>query len=138
MALHNIDGYREGTSQEFWLVLKDSRWSITVPSGLENRAGLIEWFKERYQDVDRRECGRRLKALLKDESLAFTKKERKLRLDQANKQVGIGFLAGVLLLLWIIFFPRPMSIPLASLSRADAWGYRGTGCRNESAKESVY
>jgi len=108
VALNDIDGYREGTRQEFWLVRKDSRLSITIPFGLEKRRQLIGWIKQRYEDVDLREHDREMNALLDDQRLGVTREDREQRLKTAKGLGSIALIAGFVLFFAVIFCPRPL------------------------------
>jgi hypothetical protein len=93
--LAEIDGYRKGEKDTFFVILKDSAKSISIPQNIERRKELLDWIMEKYEDVDARERLKETGVLLENEQFGLTKEDRKARLELAKKVDMIATVAGM-------------------------------------------
>jgi hypothetical protein len=107
ILLEEIEGYRSGDKDAFYILLKDGGKAIQLPQNLERRKELIEWFQEKYEDVDARERDEETAVLLESEQFGSTVEERSARLEMAGKFDNVASVVAVGAFFWSLFYPRP-------------------------------
>ena len=104
LPVGEIDGYRYGDKNRFYLVRKNGRGFI-IPDYLSQRDELIEWIRSRYGDVDARERAAETKELLQDERYGATEEDRKATLKKARTIAWICNPASVVLSVFLLWLP---------------------------------
>jgi len=141
--LAEIDGYRKGEKDTFFIVLKSGERPIPLPRYLERRKELIEWFEEKYEDIDTRELVKETNILLDNDQFGQTREERASRLAGAKKIDSISTVAGIGLFFWAVIYPKPFETLMYVLLAAPAvgvyitWYYKGL-MRLDKKKSSPY
>ncbi len=131
VLLKEIDGYRTGDKNTFFIVLKKGDRSIQLPQYLERREELIGWFQEKYEDVDERDKANETEALLDNDQFGLTREDRASRLATAKRISYIATGAGALLFFWALFDPEPFDLIMIILLAAPwiavyiTWYYKG-------------
>jgi len=115
ILLEEIDGYRSGEKDTFYILTKGGGKPLSLPQNLDRRKELIEWFKEKYEDVDAREREKETEILLGSEQFGSTVEERTARLEMAGKVDKVATAAGVGALLWSLFYPSPYEVMMIVL-----------------------
>jgi hypothetical protein len=110
VALADIDGYRLGEKNAFFLVLKNGERSLKLPDGIARRKDLLSWIKEKYEDVDARERAAETKVLLEDSRYGGSPEEREQNLKKARNISKIGTGAGLVLFFWFFLYPQPYEV----------------------------
>lgn len=143
VALADIDGYRVGEKSEFFLVIKNGERSFSLPTSIARRKELLDWIKEKYEDVDARAKAAETKILLEDSRYGGSREEREQNLQKAARIGKIGSGAGFVLLIWAFVYPRPYDLLMTLLFVAPlvaaylTWSFKGL-MRLYSKKSSPY
>jgi len=107
ILLEEIDGYRSGDKDAFYILLKGGGKAIKLPQNLERRKELIEWIQEKYEDVDAREREKEKEVLLESDQFGSTVEERSARLEMAGKFDSAATIVAVGTFFCSLFYPRP-------------------------------
>ena len=143
ILLADIDGYRLGDKNAFFVVMKNGEKSLRVPDTIARRKELLTWIKEKFEDVDARERAAETEVLLEDSRYGGSREEREQRLQQARKIAMIGTGVGFALLIWSFLYPQPYEIVMLLLFVAPfaavyfTWSFKGL-LRLYSKKSSPY
>ena len=131
VLLAEIDGWRKGDKDTFFVILKNSAKSIAIPQNIERRKELLEWIMEKYEDVDARERLKETEVLLENEQFGLTREEREARLAMAKKIDAVASVGGFGLFAWSLIFPNPYEVLMIILllvpwlAIAVTWYYKG-------------
>ena len=115
ILLEEIDGYRSGDKDAFYILLKGGGKAIKLPQNLDRRKELIEWFQEKYEDVDAREREKEEEILLESEQFGSTVEERSARLAMAGKFDNVATVVAVGAFFWSLFYPSPYEVMMIIL-----------------------
>ena len=143
IELSEIDGYRHGDKNAFLLVPKDGGKAISIPSNLRDRKMLIQWIKERYEDVDARARDAETEMLLEDDRYGQTREEREIALKKAKLSGFVTTIAALVLFFWYLFYPQPYELIMVLIFAAPpvavylTWSNKGL-LRLSSKKSSPY
>jgi len=141
--LEEIEGYRKGEKDTFFIVLKSGGRPLQLPQYLERRKELIGWFEEKYEDVDQRIRAKETEDLLENDQFGLSRDDRAARLATAKTIDRIATGAGIGLFCWAVFYPQPFETMMVTLLAAPAvaifitWYYKGL-MRLEKKKSSPY
>jgi hypothetical protein len=129
--LDEIAGFRRGEKNGLLLVPKSGEKPMVISNTLEGRQELEAWVKERYKDIDAESAAEVEAEVLHNERYGLTEEERGLRLKQARRIAGAGWIvAGTLFVLmfiaqwafgWLILIT--LIFPLAAVYLT--WYYKG-------------
>ncbi len=143
IPLKEIDGYRCGEKQAFYIVAKNGGQTLKIAETVARRKDLIRWIKEKYSDVDERARKAEERNMLEDHRFGSTGAERKANLQRVVRIAGISFIAGVGLLIWTAVYPRPFGLLTTLLLLAPlvggyfVWHFNGL-MRLSARKSSPY
>jgi hypothetical protein len=143
IALGDIDGYRIGEKNAFFLVMKNGEKALKLPDGIARRKELLAWIKEKYEDVDARERAAETEVLLEDNRYGGSREEREQNLQKAGMIAKIGTGVGFGLLIWAFVYPQPYDLVMVLLFVAPlaaayfTWSHKGL-MRLYSKKSSPY
>jgi hypothetical protein len=143
MALTDIDGYLIGDKESCYLIASGDEKSLRVPKGLADRSDLLDWIKEKYEDIDARECEAEKAALLENEEFGVSRHEREAMLKRAGRISIIFYLVNLALLLWVLAYPRPFELLMILVLTSPwagvyfTWKYKGL-LRLSRRKSSPY
>lgn len=115
VLLKEIKGYRIGEKDSFNIELINGEKALTIPQNLERRKELLDWIKERYEDLDARERAAETEILLEDDRFGLTREDREARLAIARKFDLGATVVGVGLLIWSLFYPQPYELVMILL-----------------------
>jgi hypothetical protein len=102
LPISEIDGYRSGDKNRFFLVQKNGK-GFVIPDYINERDELIQWIKSRYGDVDARQREAETKLLLEDERYGTTEEDRRLALRNARIISWTGSAVGFALFFLLLF-----------------------------------
>ncbi|HVS98722.1 MAG TPA: hypothetical protein VHE54_19660, partial [Puia sp.] len=131
IALKEIDGYRVGEKDAFFLIPSGGGKKLQVPKGIKDREGLLNWIRDKYADVDARERAAETESLLEDEKFGSTREERDAALKKASAAAKAGRVAGFILCTWAFLYPKPLTPLMFGLLVAPfagawfTWRYKG-------------
>ncbi|HLZ87895.1 MAG TPA: hypothetical protein VKQ52_11660 [Puia sp.] len=111
IPLKELEGYREGGKDSFRLIPKQGR-SLQLTTAIADRRELIEWVKDNYPDIDKREREAEEATLLRNERFGATQSEREATLVKARQFTRIANIGGMALGLWFVFYPQPFDLSL--------------------------
>jgi hypothetical protein len=143
IGLGDIDGYRTGDKDAFLIIPKDGGKSLPLPKGISGRSDLLDWVKEKYEDVDARERAAETETLLEDEQFGASREERETTLKRAKRTAIIANGTGFVLVMWAFLYPTPFETLMIVLCVAPLvggyfiWHYKGL-MRLSSRKSSPY
>jgi hypothetical protein len=143
VVLADIDGYRVGEKNAFFLVIKNGEKSLKLPHGITRRKELLAWIKEKDEDVDGRERAAETEVRLEDSRYGGSREEREQNLQKAGKISKICTGAGFVLFFWFFLYPQPYEIVMLLLFVAPlvaiylTWSFKGM-VRLYSKKSSPY
>jgi hypothetical protein len=113
--LAEIDGYRKGEKDMFYVVLKSGGRPLQIPQYIERRKELLDWIREKYEDVDARERTIETKSLLENDQFGLTREDREARLGIGKKIDVAASVGGFGLFAWSLFYPRPYELMMIIL-----------------------
>jgi hypothetical protein len=115
ITLSDVDGYRIGEKNAFFLVMKNGEKPLQLPGGLARREELLTWIKEKYEDVDARERAAETEVLLEDSRWGGSREDREQHLKKASMIGKIGAWVGVIIFFWFFLYPQPYEVVMLLL-----------------------
>jgi hypothetical protein len=143
ISLSDVDGYRIGDKNAFFLILKNGEKPLKLPEGIVRRKEWLDFIKQKYEDVDARERAVETEVLLEDNRYGGSREEREQNLRMARKIAQVGSGVGFGLLLWSFVYPKPYELVMLLSFTAPVvagyftWSHKGL-LRLYSKKSSPY
>lgn len=107
MLLKDIAGYYIAGYNQIFLVPKNGRKALQIPTGLERAKELHQWVRARFDNTNTLQELEDTKAILSDERYGQTQDDRWLNLKRAKGIANAGSANGLALMIWGMFYPQP-------------------------------